>query len=67
MSGHGGSREGSGRKSKYVDYEGNPLPTKRLSVPEQITEADIQELIYEKTKEAKEAIDELEQESSDSQ
>ncbi|MEM9805137.1 MAG: hypothetical protein AAF959_07635 [Cyanobacteria bacterium P01_D01_bin.56] len=50
MSGHGGAREGSGRKSKYIDHEGNPLPTKQIRVPEFITEADIQELVYEKTK-----------------
>lgn len=50
MSRHGGSRAGSGRKPKYVDYKGNPLPTKQIRVPEFITEADIQDLVYQKTK-----------------
>ena len=46
----GGPREGAGRKHKYVDAQGNPLPTKRVSIPEIITEAEIQKLVEKLTR-----------------
>lgn len=47
---HGGAREGSGAKRKYTDAAGNPLPTKKVWIPEILTEQDIQRLVAEKTK-----------------
>jgi hypothetical protein len=49
----GGAREGAGNKRKYHDANGNELKTKKVWVPEILTDEDIQKAAIEKTKDNK--------------
>ena len=51
--GHGGARNGAGRKSKFYDEEGNPLKSKSRQVPIIVTDKDIQDLVTKKLADSK--------------
>ena len=52
---HGGPREGSGRKSKFTDEDGNPIESAPRTVPKILTDKDIQEMARKKLRELKES------------
>ncbi len=47
---HGGPRENSGRKAKFTDEDGNPIKSGPRTVPEVITDQELQELARQKLK-----------------
>ena len=52
---HGGAREGTGPKPKFTDDKGNPLPTKRVTIPEILNDQDLLDLARKKLKEKRES------------
>ena len=56
MAGHGGARNGAGRKTKYT-LNGEPLKTYSVRIPEVIPEGEIRRFVREK-------LDELESNKS---
>ena len=49
----GGAREGAGRKSKFTDEDGNPIESSPRTVPNVLTEKDLEDMARKKLKELK--------------